>query len=76
MQFTIDVLIFLLGVSIAVIVDLKPKHGWSLLEDVLKELRSITNACIATRAPRKDGKAESEQRLLPLDDVELLTKYL
>lgn len=75
MQFTIDVLIFLLGVSIAVIVDLKPKHGWSSLEDVFKELRSITSAGI-TRVLRRDKKAESQQCLLPHDDAELLTKYL
>lgn len=73
MRFAIDVLIFILGFSIAVIVESKPNHARSVLEDLLGKIRYITSA-FRTRNSCRDIIDESPERQVRFDETEMLTK--
>ena len=73
MQFTINILIFILGFYIAIIVESKPKHVRSTLNDLFRKLRYITNA-VRPGAPRKEAIVAGQERLVQLNDVGLWTK--
>ena len=78
MQVAINILIFILGFSIAGFLRFRPKETRDALDDLLAKLRYVTNAFAPKGADQLDPISEKleHQQAVPVSQDDMLTMYV
>ena len=77
MQLALNVVVFVIGFSLAGILRFRPKETRAALDDILAKLRYVTNALASKRYDELDPTAEKQhrwqQQLAPACEKDMLS---